>query len=60
MKFIRAYAAVITAIDGHDVDWATWTDADTIGFLRWLEFVPEDAWTALDDLEVAGMAGGAS
>ncbi|MFE6194134.1 hypothetical protein [Streptomyces sp. NPDC057838] len=60
MRFIRAFAEVVQRIDGHTVDWATWTDGDTIEFLRWLEFVPEDAWTGLDDVEFVSLAGGAS
>ncbi|MEU0588264.1 hypothetical protein [Streptomyces sp. NPDC006132] len=58
MKFIRAFATQV----GHDIDAHPdgWSDAATIEFLRWLEFVPEGEWTALDDLELAKMTGGGS
>ena len=56
MKFIRAFARQV----GHDLDGCPdpWTDAQTIECLRWLGFVPEGEWTALDDLELAGLTGG--
>ncbi len=58
MKLIRAFSAVV----GHDVDAnpEPWSDAATIEFLRWLEFVPEGEWTGLDDVELARLAGGGS
>ncbi|MEU0428513.1 hypothetical protein ABZ235_33915 [Streptomyces canus] len=58
MKLVRAFGAVI----GYDVDAHAdeWADTDTIQFLRWLEFVPEDVWTGLDDVELATVEGGAS
>lgn len=58
MRFVRAFASTI----GHDVDAdpAGWTDVDSLELLRWLEFVPGDEWTALDDIELARMAGGGS
>jgi hypothetical protein len=58
MKFIRAFATQM----GHDIDAHPdeWTDAATIEFLRWLEFVPEGEWTALDDVELARLVGGGS
>lgn len=59
LRFIRAFADLI----GASLDFEGWTDADMAEFLvyvlRWMNFVPEDEWTALDDLEVARMAGGA-
>jgi hypothetical protein len=56
MKFIRAFARQV----GHDLDAYPdpWTDDQTIECLRWLGFVPEGKWTALDDIEFAGMSGG--
>lgn len=56
MRFVRAFAATI----GHDIDAdaAGWTDVDTVEFLRWLEFVPDSEWTALDDVEFARLTGG--
>ena len=56
MRFIRAFSEAI----GHDLDAASWTDAETVELLRWLEVVPGDEWTALDDIEFATLAGGAS
>jgi hypothetical protein len=58
MKLVGAFGAVV----GYDVaaHADTWTDADTIEFLRWLEFVPEGVWTGLDDVELAAVVGGAS
>ena len=58
MKFIRAFATQV----GHDIDAHPdeWNDEATIDFLRWLEFVPEGEWTALDDAEFASLAGGGS
>ncbi|MET7775364.1 hypothetical protein ABZU94_13925 [Streptomyces mirabilis] len=58
MRFIRAFASTI----GHDIDAspAQWTDVDTLELLRWLEFVPETEWTALDDVEFAQLLGGGS
>lgn len=60
MRFVRAFADVVGRIDGQSVDLEDWSDAETIGFLRWLDFVPGDEWTALDDVELAHLAGGAS
>ena len=56
MKFIRAFARQV----GHDLDSYPdpWTDRQTIECLRWLGFVPEGQWTALDDIEFAGLTGG--
>ncbi|MFJ7229815.1 hypothetical protein ACIQVF_09750 [Streptomyces tendae] len=58
MKLVRAFSAVV----GYDIDGSPepWSDAATIEFLRWLEFVPEGEWTGLDDIELAGLAGGGS
>jgi hypothetical protein len=56
MKFIRAFAAQV----GQDLDALPdpWSDRNTIECLRWLGFVPEGEWTALDDIELAALAGG--
>lgn len=57
-RFVRAFGQAI----GHDVasGSAMWSDLDTVEFLRWLEMVPAGQWTALDDVEVSLLTGGAS
>lgn len=56
-RFVQAVGQSI----GHDVaaNPASWTDMDTVEFLRWLDMAPAGAWTALDDVEVALLIGGA-
>lgn len=56
MQFILAFAAALECV----IDPETWTLEETAGLLRWLEITPPDAWTVLDDLEFAWLAGGAS
>ncbi|MFF9153839.1 hypothetical protein ACF1AB_16600 [Streptomyces sp. NPDC014846] len=57
-RFVRAVGMSI----GHDVDTAPapWTDVDTVELLRWLDMVPAEEWTGVDDAEVALLLGGAS
>lgn len=45
MQFIRAFTDLI----GHDLDALLWGDHDTIGFLTWLGFIPEEEFTAADE-----------
>lgn len=54
MKFVRSFAELI----GSQAAEGPWTSEDLAGFLRWLGFVPEDAWTAVDDAELQALLQG--
>jgi len=45
VRFIQAFAVLV----GHDLGGLPWGDHDTVGFLKWLGFLPEAEWTAADD-----------
>jgi hypothetical protein len=44
-EFIRGFAELV----GVDLDATPWGDHDTVGFLTWLGFIPEEEWTRADD-----------
>jgi hypothetical protein len=47
LRFIGAFARAV----GEDVDFGQWTREDIIRILRLPDFVPDDSWSVLDDLE---------
>lgn len=54
-QFIAAFCTAI----GLDPASLTWSDVEKSLLLQWLGLAPKDEWTALDDLELARVLGGA-
>lgn len=55
LRFIGAFGQAV----GEDVDFGQWTEADVLRILRLPDFLPDDSWTVLDDIEAARLLGGA-
>lgn len=55
LRFIGAFGRAV----GEDVDFGQWTSADIIRILRLPDFLPDDSWTVLDDVEAGQLLGGA-